>query len=280
MNPEKITVPKLKKMKQAGQKISMLTAYDATFAQILDQAGVDILLIGDSLGRVIQGHEHTLPVTFEQSLYHTQCVGRGTEHALIVTDMPFLSYQASAEQAILNCGRILKETPAAAVKLEGGLEMVPTVRALTQIGIPVMGHIGLQPQSIHATGGYRMKGKNLAEAEQLLETAKALEAAGCFSLVLECMTAETAEEITRGLQIPTIGIAAGPHCDGQVLVIHDMLGLIPDLRLKHAKIYADLHPVITKAVQNYISDVREGSFPSEAQTTHREPPLKIARSKR
>lgn len=277
---EKITVPRIKKMKKEGRKISMLTAYDATFAQILDQAGVDILLIGDSLGRVIQGQDHTLPVTFEQSLYHTQCVGRGTKQALIVTDMPFLSYQASTEQAILNCGRILKETPAGAVKLEGGLEMVPTVHALTRIGIPIMGHIGLQPQSIHATGGYRMKGKSLAEAEQLLETAKALEEAGCFSLVLECVTAETAEEITKQLSIPTIGIAAGPHCDGQVLVIHDMLGLIPDLRLKHVKIYADLHPVITKAVQDYIGDVRNGSFPSEAQTTHREPPLKIARSKR
>ncbi|MBI1909926.1 MAG: 3-methyl-2-oxobutanoate hydroxymethyltransferase [Deltaproteobacteria bacterium] len=280
MLSEKVTIPKLRKMKVERRKIAMLTAYDATFAQILDQAGVDIILVGDSLGRVVQGHDNTLPVTFEQSLYHTQSVGRGVKRAMIVTDMPFMSYQVSGEQALLNCGRVLKETLAIAVKLEGGMEIVPTVKALTGVGIPVMGHIGLQPQSIHALGGYKMKGKNLPEARELLETARVLEEAGCFSLVLECVTAETAQEITESLQIPTIGIAAGPHCDGQVLVIHDMLGLIPDLRLRHVKVYADLHPIITNAVQEYIHEVQTGSFPSEAQTTHREPPLKIARSKR
>jgi len=268
-----ITIPQIQKKKKVGEKISMLTAYDAPFASIFDEAGVDILLVGDSLGRVVQGHENTLPVTLEQMIYHTQCVGRGTKHALIVSDMPFLSYQVSSEQAIQNTGRILKETPARAVKLEGGRELEGTVRTLTQIGIPVMGHIGLQPQSIHTLGTYKMQGKTIPQAEALKETALLLQAAGCFSLVLECVTAETAEEITKALEIPTIGIGAGPHCDGQVLVLHDMLGLLPEARLKHAKIYTHLYPMISQAAKEYVSEVQSGKFPSEEQTTHRISPL-------
>ena len=248
----------------------MLTAYDASFARVLDKGGVDFILVGDSLGRVIQGQENTLPVTLDEVIYHTQCVSRGTENAMIVADMPFLSYQPSKEEAIRNTGRVLKETKAQAVKLEGGQDLAETIRAMTRIGIPVMGHIGLQPQSIHALGGYKIQGKTLAQAKDLIETAKILENAGCFSLVLECVTAETAKEITTSIGIPTIGIGAGPHCSGQVLVMHDMLGLIEGESLKHAKLYANLNPIILRAVQDYVREVESGTFPGEAQSTHRE----------
>ena len=271
-----VTVPQIQLKKKKREKITMLTAYDVAFAGLCDEAGIDMILVGDSLGRVFQGHDNTLPVTMDQSIYHTQCVCRGTKRAMVITDMPFLSYQVSTEQAMQNAGRVLKETSAKAVKLEGGRELAPAVFALTRAGIPVMGHIGLQPQSIHALGNYKMQGKTPKQAKELLETAKVLQEAGCFSLVLECVTAETAQEITESLLIPTIGIAAGPHCDGQVLVIHDMLGLFAEPKLKHVKVYENLYPVILKAIQGYKHEVETSQFPEEAQTTHRETLLSVA----
>jgi 3-methyl-2-oxobutanoate hydroxymethyltransferase len=260
---EKVTVPEIVKMKQRGEKITCLTAYDYSFARILDAAGIDILLVGDSLGCVIQGHENTLPVTMDHTIYHTRAVARGRKRALVVADMPFLSFQVSAEQAALNAGRFLQEAGAEAVKLEGGLVMQETIAKIVGLGIPVMGHVGLTPQSVHRFGGYKIQGKESDQRQAILSDALAVEEAGGFAVVLEGMPAELAKEITDQLTIPTIGIGAGADCDGQVLVIHDMLGLFDDFRPKFVKRYAELKGVMTDAVKTFIAEVREQKFPAK-----------------
>ena len=259
----KVTVPEIGKMKQAGKKITSLTAYDYSFAKILDEAGIDILLVGDSLGSVIQGQESTLPVTLDEMVYHTRAVVRGRKRALVVADMPFLSFQVSVEEAKRNAGRFLQEGGAEAVKLEGGVVMLQTIQAIVRMGVPVMGHVGLTPQWIHRFGGYRVQGKEKAEREAVLKDALAVEEAGAFSVVLEGIPADLAREITQRLSIPTIGIGAGVNCDGQVLVVHDMLGLFDVYTPKFVKKYADLKTVMAKAVKNFIAEVREKKFPDE-----------------
>ncbi len=258
---EKVTVPEIVKMKQRGAKITCLTAYDYSFARILDSAGVDILLVGDSVGCVVQGHGNTLPVTMDEMVYHTRAVVRGCQHALVVGDMPFLSYQISAEQAVQNAGRLLQEGGAEAVKLEGGVSMRETIAKIVKSGIPVMGHVGLTPQSVHRLGGYRVQGKEKGQYEAILNDALAVDEAGAFAIVLEGMPIDLAKEITSRVSIPTIGIGAGAHCDGQVLVMHDMLGLFDDFKPKFVKRYAELKSVVTGAVKKYVSDVREEKFP-------------------
>lgn len=260
---DKITVLEIARMKQRGEKITCLTAYDYSFARILDDAGVDILLVGDSLGCVVQGNANTLPVTLEEMIYHTRAVARGCKRALLVGDMPFLSYQVNAEEALRNAGRLLQEGGAEAVKLEGGVVMAATIAKLVQVGIPVMGHIGLTPQSVHSFGGYKIQGKDKRRREAVLRDALAVEEAGAFSVVLEGMPLDLAREITERLAIPTIGIGAGVNCDGQVLVIHDMLGLFDDFRPKFVKRYAELKNVINGAVKNFINEVRQEKFPGE-----------------
>lgn len=262
---KKITVLDIQKMKDDGRKITMLTAYDYPFARILDSVGVDILLIGDSSGSVVAGYENTLPVTMEEMMYHTKAVARGRKRALLVADMPFMSYQVSIPDARRNAGRFLKEGGAEAVKIEGGIQVKDTIKAIVDIDIPVMAHIGLTPQSIHRMGGYKIQGKKEGQAEALLADALAVEEAGAFSVVLEGIPAVIAEKITRELRIPTIGIGAGAHCSGQVLVIHDLLGL-SGRKLKFARQYADLEKVMSEAVKNYIEDVRGGNFPSEEES--------------
>ena len=258
---EKMTVPEIVKKKRRGEKITCLTAYDYSFARILDEAGVDILLVGDSLGCVVQGHPNTLPVTMEDMIYHTRAVARGRQHALLVSDLPFLSYQVSREEALRNAGKLLQEGSAEAVKLEGGVTQRETIEAITRAGIPVMGHIGLTPQSVHAFGGYKVQGKEKEARGRLVNDARAVEEAGAFAVVLEGMPADLAEEITGQLAIPTIGIGAGADCDGQVLVIHDMLGLFDDFTPKFVKRYAELKGLIGGAVEDFISEVRERKFP-------------------
>jgi 3-methyl-2-oxobutanoate hydroxymethyltransferase len=260
---EKITAPHIVKMKRRGEKITCLTAYDYSFARILDEAGVEMLLVGDSLGCVVQGNHNTLAVTMDEMVYHTRMVVRGRKRALVIGDMPFLSYQVSKEKAVENAGRFLQEGGAEAVKLEGGVAMRETIEALVQAGIPVMGHIGLTPQSVHQFGGYKVQGRHKERREAVLRDALAVEDAGAFSVVLEGMPLDLADEITRRLTIPTIGIGAGVGCDGQVLVIHDMLGLFDDFTPKFVKRYADLKTVILDAVKTYISDVKEKKFPTE-----------------
>jgi 3-methyl-2-oxobutanoate hydroxymethyltransferase len=257
----KITVPGLQRRKDQGIPITMLTAYDATFARLLDSCGVDILLVGDSLGMVIQGHDNTLSVTLDHVIYHTQAVARGAEHAHLVADMPFMTYQASIEEGLANAGRLIKEGRAEAVKLEGGERHADLVRRLTEVGIPVMGHIGLTPQSVHAMGGYKIQGRDEEQAEQLVQDALALQQAGAYSLVLEGIPQEVAREITDQLAIPTIGIGAGPDCDGQVLVIYDLLGMDDTFKpkfLKHYEVFADK---IRTAVRTYMAEVTSGVFP-------------------
>jgi 3-methyl-2-oxobutanoate hydroxymethyltransferase len=260
---EKVTVPAIVKAKDRGEKITCLTAYDYSFARILDVAGVDILLVGDSLGCVVQGHENTLPVTIDEMIYHTRTVVRGRKRALVIGDMPFLSFQVSKEQAIRNAGRFLQEGGAEAVKLEGGVAMRATIEAIVQLDIPVMGHIGLTPQSVHRFGGYKIQGQNKDRRETILNDAVAVQEAGAFAVVLEGVPTQLAREITERLEIPTIGIGAGVHCDGQVLVIHDMLGLFDDFRPKFVKRYAELKEVMTSAVKNFIAEVREQKFPGK-----------------
>lgn len=259
----KVTIPQILRMKREGKKIPVLTAYDYPTARILDEEGIPIILIGDSVGMVVGGYKTTLPVTMEEMIYHTKAVARGRKRALLVADMPFLSYQVSLEEAKRNAGMLLKEGMAEAVKLEGGRKMADTIRALVDIDIPVMGHIGLTPQSIHRMGGYRWQGRNPEERRKLLEDAKAVEEAGAFSVVLEGIPAGVAKEITETLTIPTIGIGAGPYCDGQVLVLHDMLGLNPDFKPLFVKRYADLYGLIKGAVREYKKEVEEGLFPGE-----------------
>jgi 3-methyl-2-oxobutanoate hydroxymethyltransferase len=258
----KITVPEIGKMKQRGEKITCLTAYDYSFARILDEAGIDMLLVGDSVGCVVQGQVNTLAVTMDEMVYHTRAVARGRQRALLIGDMPFLSFQVSREQALLNAGRLLKEGGAEAVKLEGGVSVQETIAAIVSAGIPVMGHIGLTPQSVHRFGGYKIQGKEPKRREDLLRDALAVEEAGAFALVLEGMPMDLAKQITERMIIPTIGIGAGAHCDGQVLVIHDMLGLFHDFTPKFVKPYADLKTAMTTAVQTFIGEVREQKFPT------------------
>ena len=267
----KMTVPDVVRTKAAGRRISMLTAYDASFARILDECGVDILLVGDSLGMVIQGLDSTLPVTLDEMVYHTRMVTRGSHYALVVGDMPFLSYQVSVSEAVANAGRLVKEGGAEAVKLEGGLTMARTVEAITTIDIPVMGHIGLTPQSVHRMGGFRVQGrrhgKGPGNRERLLDDARAIEAAGAFAVVLEGIPLDLAEEITAAVAIPTIGIGAGPGCNGQVLVMHDLLGF-SERTPKFARRFADLRAEISRAVRTYIEEVGAGTFPSDAESYH------------
>jgi len=263
---KKITILDLQKMKDNGEKITMLTAYDYPTARILDESGVDILLIGDSVGNVMMGFDNTLPVTVDDIIYHTKAVAKARKKALVVADMPFMSYQVSIEEAKINAGRMIQEGGAEAVKLEGGENMEAVIRALSDIDIPVMGHIGLTPQSIHRMGGYKIQGKEERQRQKLLADARAVERAGAFSLVLEAIPADLAQEITSSLQIPTIGIGAGIHCDGQVLVIHDVLGLSGSFRPKFVKQYVQLEPLIKKAVTAFISEVKEEKFPTTAHS--------------
>jgi 3-methyl-2-oxobutanoate hydroxymethyltransferase len=266
MAKDKVRVTDLAQMKAARQPITMLTAYDYPFARIFDQAGVDLLLIGDSLGMVVQGADSTLPVTLGEIIYHVKMVVRGRQRALVVADLPFLSYQVNPEQALRNAGRLIKEGGAEAVKLEGGITMAETIRRLVDVDIPVMGHIGLTPQSVHRMGGHRVQGRRSGSApgcrERLLEDAAAVEQAGAFAVVLEGIPAELASEITNRVAIPTIGIGAGPECDGQVLVMHDVLGLSESFIPRFAKPYANLWQEASAAAASYIREVRERAFPS------------------
>ncbi len=261
-----VTVRDLRTFKERGERFVMLTAYDFPTARILDEAGVPVLLVGDSLANNILGYENTLPVTMEEMLHHTRAVARGAKNALVVGDMPFLSYQTSLEDGIRNAGRFLKEGGAHAVKLEGA--MLELTGALVERGIPVMGHVGLTPQSVHAMGGYRVQGKSEEDARRLLDQAHALEKSGIFSLVLEGIPAPLAAQITESMSVPTIGIGAGPHCDGQVLVITDLLGLGVGSYPKFVKPYADLRGEITRAVQTFRDEVAAGVFPDDAHSYH------------
>lgn len=261
--PVKITTQTVVDMKSKGEKISMLTAYDFTMAQIIDQAGVDVILVGDSASNVMAGHETTVPMTLDHMIYHTSCVVRGVNRALVIADLPFMSYQVTTKEALISAGRMMKEAGAHAIKLEGGKSIVDTVRRIVDAGIPVMGHLGLTPQSIYKFGTYKVRATEDQEAEELIRDAKLLEEAGCFSLVLEKIPAELAAKVTEELSIPTIGIGAGPECDGQVLVIHDMLGLNKEFNPRFLRRYADMNSVMTDAVQNYIKDVKNRDFPNK-----------------
>ena len=262
--PIQWTAPKIRTLKGKG-KVTALTAYDYSTARLVDEAGIHLVLVGDSLAMTMLGYENTLPVTMDEMLHHTSAVARGVKYGLVVTDMPFLSYQVSVEQALLNAGRFIKEAGADAVKIEGGAGRVPTIRALVEIGIPVLGHVGLTPQSIHAMGGFRVQGKKTEDAQRILDDAKAIEEAGVFAMVLEGMPAALAGEITAAVSVPTIGIGAGPNCDGQILVVHDLLGLYGDFKPKFVKRYAHLGPEIRKAFDQYKKEVEDGSFPGPEQ---------------
>ncbi len=262
----KITVPEIVSMKKRGEKIACLTAYDHLMARLLDQAGIDLILVGDSVGMVIAGYETTIPVTLDEIIYHTRAVARGVSRALIVADMPFLSYQVSLEKTIENAGRCLKEGNAEAVKLEGGHWIADAIAHLVQIGIPVMGHLGLTPQSIHAFGGYGVRGKEEAEAKRLIKDAKILEEAGVFAIVLEKVPADLAQKVTESIHIPTIGIGAGQYCDGQILVSHDMLGIFEEFKPKFVRRYAELGLAMRNAFINYVKDVKARDFPNENES--------------
>lgn len=259
---EKVTVPEIIKMKQRGEKIACLTSYDHIMTKFLNDAEIDLVLVGDSVGNVVSGYDSTIPVTIEEIIYHTRAVARGNSRALLVADLPFLSYQVSLEKTIENAGQCLKEGHAEAVKLEGGSWMAETISKLVKIGIPVMGHLGLTPQSVHAFGGYQVRAKDQKEAERLQSDAKILQEAGIFSLVLEKVPAQVAKKVTETLQIPTIGIGAGPFCDGQILVSHDMLGIFEDFNPKFIRRYAELAKIMRNAFQNYVKDVKAQSFPT------------------
>jgi 3-methyl-2-oxobutanoate hydroxymethyltransferase len=263
----RVTTRTVQEMKSRGQKIAMLTAYDYTFAQLFDQAGIDILLVGDSLSNVIQGNETTIPVTLDEMIYHARIVSRGARsHSLVLCDMPFMSYQVNAEEGFRNAGRIMKESGVGGVKVEGGERIAPLVQMVSQAGIPVMGHLGLTPQSIHQFGTYRTRGKSKDEAERILRDAKALEEAGAFAIVLEKVPAELAKRVTESVKIATIGIGAGPHCDGQVLVMHDMLGLTEEFSPRFVRRYAKLAEELRSAAKSYIEDVRGSKFPNEGES--------------
>ena len=265
MNVRRVRVPDLRRKKQAGEKIAILTAYDATMARLLDRAGVDVILVGDSLGTVILGEPNTLNVTLDAMRHHTAAVARGVERALVVSDMPFLTYQVSVEAAVANAGRLL-QSGASAVKLEGGRPVLDTVRRLVDVGIPVMGHLGLQPQSVNKFGGYGQRAADPHEAHELIEDAVALEQAGAFAIVLESIPSEVARTVTTRVGVPTIGIGSGPDCDGQVLVSYDMLGLFEGPVPSFVKQYANLADAVAEAARAYCEDVRTGAYPP-ARTT-------------
>jgi 3-methyl-2-oxobutanoate hydroxymethyltransferase len=260
---KKKTVLDIQRMKEEGEKITVLTAYDYPFARLMSQAGIDVILVGDSVGSVVSGYDNTLPVTMEEMLYHTRAVVRGSGGALVVADLPFLSYQIDLRDARLNAGRLIKEGGAQAVKLEGGENVAATIRAIVDMDIPVVGHIGLTPQSIHRMGGFRVQGKKEEQARQLLADARAVQEAGAFALVLEGIPADLGRRITESVTIPTIGIGAGVHCDGQVLVIHDILGLCEKYSPKFVKKYADVSGIIRGGIEDYIREVKAGEFPDE-----------------
>ena len=257
----------MQKRKSEKRKIIVVTAYDALFTRIAEEAGIDVLLVGDSLGVVVQGKKDTLSVTMEDMLYHTRLVAGAAQRSLVIGDMPFLSYQASVEEAVRNAGRFL-QAGAAAVKLEGGQAVADRVRAMTRFGIPVMGHVGMTPQSMHAYGGYKVQGKGKQPAARILSDARAVEAAGAFALVLEAIPADLAKRITRAVSIPTIGIGAGRHCDGQVLVLYDLLGLFDDFTPKFVKPYAHLKADALQALRRYREEVEQGKFPTDAESYH------------
>ncbi len=259
---KQITVPEFRSAKARGAKLAVVTAYDYVSARLCDEAGVDCILVGDSVGMVVQGHPTSLPVTLDEMIYHTKCVMRGARRALVVVDLPFMTYQVSPRQAVRSAGRLMKEAGAHAVKLEGGVRMRPAIRACVEAGIPVMGHVGLTPQSVHQMGGFKVQ----RDADQLLADTAAVEEAGGFAVVVESVPADLGAKLTAAVTIPTIGIGAGPNCDGQVLVFHDMLGLYPDFKPKFAKRYADLGAAVKTAVESYCREVRDGSFPAAEHT--------------
>jgi 3-methyl-2-oxobutanoate hydroxymethyltransferase len=264
--PRVMTTKRVQMMKETGEKIAMLTAYDYLVAKYLDQVGVDVILVGDSLGNVVQGHETTLPVTVDDMIYHAKAVKRAVRNALIVVDMPFMSYQTSVDDAVRNCGRLMKEVGVGAVKLEGGGYLAEIVRHLVTIGIPVMGHLGLTPQSINRFGTYEVRAQDPAEARQLIDDAKILAEAGVFSIVLEKIPAPLAREVTEAVPVPTIGIGAGPFCDGQVLVVYDMLGLTEEFNPRFLRRYAHLADDLRNAFRQYIADVKAKDFPTSKES--------------
>jgi 3-methyl-2-oxobutanoate hydroxymethyltransferase len=262
----RVTASQIKEMKRQGEKIAMITAYDYSMAKLVDQAGMPMILVGDSLGMVMLGYESTIPVTMEEMIHHTKAVVRGAKNSLIVGDMPFMTYQVSAEDALRNAGRFIQEGGAQAVKLEGGETVAEKVSRIVAAGIPVQGHIGLTPQSVHQLGGYKVQGKTAEIAARLLNDAKALESAGVFSIVLECVPSPLAKLITERSSVPTIGIGAGVNCDGQVQVVNDLLGFYTDFVPKHAKQYTKLHEVISASVSEYIAEVKASKFPTAKQS--------------
>lgn len=266
MSNPKVTVPALRARKTQGPKIAMVTAYDATMAKLLEAGGADVLLVGDSLGMVVQGLPNTLPVTLDEMCYHGRAVSRAAQRAHVMGDLPFLSYQASPEQAVMAAGKLLKEGGCESVKLEGGKDFAEHVRRIASASIPVMAHIGLTPQSVHAMGGFRVQGRSPEAAERLLEDAKALEQAGAFGLLLEGIPSELGKRITESVTIPTVGIGAGPHCDGQVLVCYDFLGMYPDLRPRFVKRFAEVGDTIVAATRAYVAEVQGGAFPGDAHS--------------
>jgi len=266
MKTSKVTIHTLRQMKQRGDKIAVLTAYDATFARLFDESGADVLLVGDSLGMVVQGHDTTLPVTLDEMAYHCRAVVRGVSRAHVVGDMPFMTYQASVEQAMTNAGRLMKEGGVGSVKLEGGAQHAELVRRLVGAGIPVMGHIGLTPQSFHQLGGFKVQGRDAGGRDRLLADARALDEAGAYAIVLEAIPADIAREITEAVSAPTIGIGAGAACDGQVLVSYDMLGMDETFKPRFVRRFAMLGQTIKEATAAYVAEVRGGSFPSDAES--------------
>lgn len=274
MKASRLSVNDLFAMKQRRERISALTAYDYTSAQILDAAGIHVLLVGDTLGMVLQGEESTLPVTVEHIAYHAKMVTRGAKRAMVIGDMPFMSYQICVEDAMRNAARLMTEAGVGAVKLEGGADIAPTVERLVKAGIPVCGHLGFTPQSTHTLGGPRMQGTSVAHAAALIADAQALEAAGAFAVVLELVPASLSEEITRRLRVPTIGIGSGPACDGEIQVFHDIFGLYTDFQPRHTRRYLDLAGQMTQAAEQYRTDVAAGTFPGPAQTSDLKPQVK------
>lgn len=272
---KKISAPDLKRMKKRGEKIVMLTAYDATMAKLLDRAGVDVILVGDSLGMVVLGYDTTVPVTLDDMLHHTKAVTRGVSRPLVVADMPFLTYKITVAEAVRNAGRLIQEGGASAVKVEGGEPVIDVVRRLVDVGIPVMGHLGLQPQSVHQLGGFRRQARDEVEAERLISDARELEKAGAFAVVLELIPKGVARQVTAQLRLPTIGIGAGPHCDGQVLVSHDAFGLYDEFVPPFVKQYAKLAEQIVAAAGEYAEEVRQGKFPAQDKPI----PISTARDK-
>ncbi|MEY4002087.1 MAG: hypothetical protein RIT07_129 [Bacteroidota bacterium] len=262
---KKITTHVLLEMKQKGEKISMLTAYDFSMAKLVDQAGIDVILVGDSASNVMAGHETTLPITLDQMIYHASSVVRGIDRALVVVDLPFGSYQGNSKEALVSTIRIMKESGAHAVKMEGGEEIIESIKRILTAGVPVMGHLGLTPQSIYKFGTYAVRATEEEEAEKLIHDSKLLQDAGCFALVLEKIPSKLAKRVAENLTIPVIGIGAGPEVDGQVLVLHDMLGINTEFKPRFLRKYADLHGIITGAVQDYVTDVKNRDFPNEKE---------------